>query len=115
MIEGNKENPADDLSEYSDYLNQFDDSIKFDSETCPICGVNLSDSIEVKNSPFIKIFSTDRKEVLETLASKLSCEEIIFKIIERLDDKVLEKISYVYDVFIQLKDCEKYHKLFEKR
>lgn len=114
MTEGSPDNSSDELSEFSDYLNQFKNSIKFDSEICPICGINLSDSIAVNYSPFIKILSTNDKNGLELLITKLNTEEISFKIVEQLDNKVLERISYVYDVFIHIKDCEKYHKLIEK-
>lgn len=113
MNEGNQNNLSDDLSEFSDYLNQFDDTINFDSETCPICGVNLSDSITVNSSPFIKILTIEEKDELEIFVSRLNNEQIKFKVVERLNEKVFSEISYVYDVFITIKDCEKYHKLIE--
>lgn len=113
MIEGNQNNLDDELSEFSDYLSQFDESVKFDSETCPICGINLSDSVKVNSSPFIKVLTMDNKNELELLVSKLSNEQIAFKVFERLNEKVISEISYVYDIFITIKDCEKYHKLIE--
>jgi len=54
-----------DLSEFEDYLSEFNSIPKFDSETCRICGVNLSDSLSVNRIPLVELQFED-----ETVASK---------------------------------------------
>jgi len=54
-----------DLSEFEDYLSEFNSIPKFDSETCRICGVNLSDSSSVNTIPLVELQFED-----ETVASK---------------------------------------------
>jgi len=44
-----------DLSEFEDYLSEFNSIPKFDSETCRICGVNLSDSLSVNKVPLVEL------------------------------------------------------------
>jgi|GEM_PF-4602789 len=36
---------AEELSEFEDYLKEFESTVYFDSEVCPTCGINLSDTI----------------------------------------------------------------------
>ena len=48
--------PDSDLSkEFEDYLSEFDSIPQFDSETCRICGVSLSDSLSVNRVPLIEL------------------------------------------------------------
>ena len=45
-----------DLSkEFEDYFSEFDSIPQFDSETCRICGVSLSDSMSVNRVPLIEL------------------------------------------------------------
>ena len=34
-----------DLKEFEDYISEFNSVPQFDSETCPICGISLSDNL----------------------------------------------------------------------
>ena len=43
------------LNEFEDYLAEFDSVPQFDSETCPICGVTLSDNISVNKVSLIEL------------------------------------------------------------
>jgi hypothetical protein len=113
MIEGIQENSSEEFSDFPDYLREFENIVKFDSETCPICGVNLSDSISIDNSPYVNVISTEEKSKLEKIVTVLRDSNIKFKVEERLDNTILEKISYVYDLFIPIKDCEAFHKILE--
>ena len=56
---------VDELKEFEDYLSEFDCVPKFDSETCRICGVNLSDSLSVNQVPLVELKFED-----ETTANK---------------------------------------------
>lgn len=44
-----------DLKEFEDYLSEFNAVPQFDSETCPICGITLSDNISVNKIPLIEL------------------------------------------------------------
>jgi len=47
--------PDADLKEFEDYLSEFNSVPQFDSETCRICGVSLSDSLSVNKVPLIEL------------------------------------------------------------
>ena len=57
----------DNLDEFAEYLKEFDDNLIFDSETCPICGVNLSDSISVHPIPLIELKFENEKFASEAI------------------------------------------------
>jgi len=44
-----------DLKEFEDYLSEFNSIPLFDSETCPICGISLSDNLSVNQIPLIEL------------------------------------------------------------
>jgi hypothetical protein len=44
-----------DLKEFEDYLAEFNSVPLFDSETCPICGITLSDNLSVNKVPLIEL------------------------------------------------------------
>jgi len=44
-----------ELSEFEDYLSEFNSNPQFDSETCRICGVSLSDSLSVNRVPLVEL------------------------------------------------------------
>ena len=54
-----------DLEEFKDYLSEFNSIPQFDSETCPICGISLSDNLLVNQIPLIEL-----KFENETIANK---------------------------------------------
>lgn len=111
MTEGNKEFRKDDHSEYSDYLSQFDNAIGFDTEVCPVCGVNISESLIIKKSPYIKLNTLkDKSRVLE-IANQLQLIGITVKIVEMIDDSVLDRINYLYQILVPIKDSERAGKL----
>ena len=53
---------GEDLSEFEDYLKEFESSVFFDSEVCPTCGINLSDSIIPVSAAFVQIEFNSEKE-----------------------------------------------------
>lgn len=115
MAENNKDNSDEDLSNFHDYLTEFNDLVIFDAEVCPTCGVDLSDSLNIINSPYIKVLSSKENVHLLQTASQLEQENITTKIEAKLDTSVIEKISYIYELLIPIKDCEKFHKLIEEK
>lgn len=60
---------SDELSEFEDYLREFESSIFFDSEICPTCGINLSDSIIPVSAAFVQIEFNSEKERNRALQS----------------------------------------------
>ena len=44
-----------DLKEFEDYLSEFNSIPQFDSERCPICGINLSDNLSVNKVPMVEL------------------------------------------------------------
>ena len=54
-----------DLKEFEDYISEFNSVPQFDSETCPICGINLSDNLSVNQIPLIELQFEN-----ETIATK---------------------------------------------
>jgi hypothetical protein len=54
-----------DLEEFEDYLAEFKSIPIFDSETCSICGITLSDNLSVDKVPLIELQFEN-----ETIASK---------------------------------------------
>ena len=57
----------EDLEEFEDYLKEFNDNLIFDSETCPVCGVNLSDNISVNPIPLIELKFENEKFASEAI------------------------------------------------
>ena len=53
---------TEELSEFEDYLKEFESTVFFDSEICPTCGINLSDSITPLSASFVQIQFNSRKE-----------------------------------------------------
>ena len=54
-----------DLKEFEDYISEFNSVPQFDSETCPICGISLSDNLSVNQIPMIELQFEN-----ETIASR---------------------------------------------
>jgi len=54
-----------DLEEFADYISEFNSVPQFDSETCPICGINLSDNLSVNKIPLVELQFEN-----ETIASR---------------------------------------------
>jgi hypothetical protein len=44
-----------DLREFEDYLSEFSSVPKFDAETCPICGISLSDNLSVNRVALVEL------------------------------------------------------------
>ncbi|MBE0538480.1 MAG: hypothetical protein IH620_02110 [Ignavibacterium sp.] len=88
MIEGKKNIDNDDLSEFADYLAEFDSIIGFDSEICAACGIKLSDDLSVRqNESFVEYKQlTNETEVLK-LIYNLSSKNIPYKIENQPDTK----------------------------
>lgn len=53
---------SEELSEFEDYLKEFESTVFFDSEVCPTCGINVSDSIVPVSIAFVQIQFNSRKE-----------------------------------------------------
>lgn len=43
------------LKEFEDYLSEFSSVPNFDAETCPICGISLSDNLSVNRVALVEL------------------------------------------------------------
>lgn len=100
MIEGNKHIDCDDLSEFADYLAEFDSLTNFDNETCPVCGVNVSYSLSIENSPFVQYKCLDEEDKIFIVTKELEQKCIPYKIEKRLNSEVKDKINYLFDILV---------------
>jgi hypothetical protein len=96
---------------FSDYLAEFDTIINFDSETCPICGVGISNSLSYQKSPLVLYKSQINESELSTIKQKLESKSITFIIEKRLNSESLEKINYLYDIRIPIKHLTELQKI----
>ncbi len=103
MTEGKINSEKDDLSEFADYLAEFESTIGFDAETCPVCGVNISDSLSIEKSPYVLFKCLDGEDKIFTITKELELKCIPFKVEKRLSAEMNDKIVYLYDVLIPLK------------
>lgn len=89
-----------------DYLTEFEKLIPFDSETCPKCGIKISDTVSVKNSPFVEVLSTSSEGTLHTLYTILESNNIDFKVYKEIDSTSFEQIRYNYRFMVTMQDLE---------
>ena len=87
----------DDLKDFEDYLAEFDSIPAFDSETCRICGVNLSNSLSVNRVPLVEIQFENEKIAIKAI-SKLQAEGIKSKQSRSGKEKILIPESNLEDV-----------------
>jgi len=95
-------NCEDDLSDFEDYLAEFDSLLSFDSETCPVCGVNVSNDLIIQKSPFVQYKICNDENELNSVAKILESNNIVFKVEKQIDTSVFDKIKYNYIIFIPL-------------
>lgn len=99
---------------FDEYLSEFDKTIIFDSESCPVCGVKLSDSIEMTNSPLIELTRIQDKQKALKLCELFNAAFLHFKVYEELDKNNLDSVSYEYIVSVTIKDSDKAKQIIEK-
>ena len=93
----------DDLSEFKDYLDQFDYLMVFDNEDCPVCGVTIPEKITDQKSPFITYKTFNNTNEFVTLINYLNDHSIPYKIEKRINKDFIESIEYYYDVMIPIR------------
>lgn len=103
MLEGTNISKDEDLSEFSDYLAEFDSLIGFDAETCPVCGIELSSTLSIRQSQFFKYKCFDKEFELALLTKLLDSKGIPYKIEKRLNTELMSEIGYVFEVLVPLK------------
>jgi len=109
MIEGKKDSENDELLDFADYLAEFNSLINFDAETCPVCGVKISDSLSTENSPFVFYKCLEKEDEIFVVTKELELICIPFKVEKRLNTELSDKIVYLYDILIPPK-CLSYLK-----
>jgi hypothetical protein len=103
MIEGNNNPENDDLAAYADYLAEFDSIVSFDNETCPVCGVSISETISIQKSPFVQYKSLREESEIISVTRELDSKCMPYKIEKQLDTSTLNEIRYSYIVLIPFK------------
>lgn len=98
---------------FDDYLTEFNDTVPFDSEICPVCGVRVSDSISVTNSPFVDLFSSANEKEIESVSYQLSNYKIEFRIYKEIDKSILSEVRYIFRIVVMIKDLEAAKKVIE--
>lgn len=98
---------------FEDYLSEFNGTVPFDSEICPVCGIKISDSITVSNSPFVDLFSSANEKEIESVSYQLSNYKIEFRIYKEIDKSNLSEVRYIYRIVVMIKDMEAAKKVIE--
>ncbi|MDZ7623365.1 MAG: hypothetical protein U5J96_02820 [Ignavibacteriaceae bacterium] len=89
-----------DLNEFEDYLSEFNSVPQFDSETCKICGISLSDSLSVNRVPLIEL-QFENESIATKAISLLDAKGIKSKQSTQGKEKILipeEKLDYVKSI-----------------
>jgi hypothetical protein len=103
MIEGNNNPENDDLAAYADYLAEFDSIVNFDNETCPVCGVSISETISIQKSPYVQYKTLREESEIITVTRELDSKCMPYKIEKQLDTSTLDEIRYSYIVLVPFK------------
>lgn len=104
----------DDKDIYEDYLSEFDESISFDSEICPVCGIKVSDTILVSNSPYIDLLKTDAESKADLVCKKFEVNNLDYKVYKEIDNTCLDSIKYQFRIVVMMKDIYQANKLLEE-
>lgn len=99
----NNDKIEDDLSDFEDYLSEFDSILNFDSESCPVCGIKVSDNLSIEQLRFVQYKILSKESEVYDCTRELENKKIPFKVTKSLDAKVIEQISYCFEVLIPLK------------
>ncbi len=89
-----------DLNEFEDYLSEFNSIPLFDSESCPICGISLSDNLSVNRVPLIEL-QFENEGIASKAIDLLEAKGIKSKHSSSQKDKILipeEKLEYVKSI-----------------
>lgn len=100
-----------DTDDFEDYLSEFKTPILFDSETCPVCGIKVSDTLSVSNSPYVDLIRVSEEEAINSLCEKFVKNKIEFKVYKEIDNSSLESIKYKFRIVVMMKDFDKANEL----
>ena len=85
---------SEELSEFEDYIKEFESTVYFDSEVCPTCGINLSDSITPLTAALVQIqFNSDVEK--ENALNKIKNSGIMVKEGEDSDKRTNDRTLLV--------------------
>lgn len=93
----------EDLSDFDDYLAEFESILNFDSENCPICGIEIPENVTSKSSTYILYKLYNSESELQALIKELLIKDIPYKIVKRLNTEVMEEVNYIFEIMIPLK------------
>lgn len=76
------------LKEFEDYLSEFNSIPQFDSETCRICGISLSDSLSFNRVPLVEL-QFENSSIAEQAINMLEAKGIKSKQSSAAKEKIL--------------------------
>ncbi len=76
------------LKEFEDYLSEFNSIPQFDSETCRICGISLSDSLSFNRVPLVEL-QFENASIAEQAINMLEAKGIKSKQSSAAKEKIL--------------------------
>ncbi len=97
----------EDTDDFEDYLSEFKTPVLFDSETCPVCGIKVSDTLSVGNSPYVDLIRVSEEEAVNLLSEEFVKNNIEFKVYKEIDNASLESIKYNFRIVVMMKDLDK--------
>ncbi len=111
MNEDKNEDNQEDLSDFEDYLAEFDSLIKFDLETCPLCCDNSSDNLPIQNTLFVFYKCLTEESELLSITNELKLKYIPFRIDKRLNTESINQTSYFYEIMVPERCLTKLQKM----
>ncbi len=57
----------ENIDEFADYIKEQKDILEFDSETCPVCGINLSGNLSTNPIPLIELKFENEKSATNAI------------------------------------------------
>jgi len=90
----------DKMDQFEEYLSGFEDIVPFDSETCPVCGVNISSSVSKTGSPLIEVYCSNDESLIQSVCTALQSKNIELKVIKQLDMNETEQVVYTFRISV---------------
>lgn len=91
---------------FDDYLSEFNKLVPFDSETCPVCGIKISDEVSVSNSPFVDLIMVNEEKTVNSICEILSEHKIEFKVLKELNNTSDEAIKFKFRITVLMCNVE---------
>lgn len=98
---------------FEEYISEFNKSILFDSETCPVCGINISSYISVNKSPFTELIKSKNEKYVQVICTELGKNNLESKVVSELDTSEVDQINYIFSILVTYKDFNTANEVIE--